>query len=276
MKVFLGWSGDTSHNVALALHDWIPKVIQAVKPYVSSEDIAKGARWSTEIANELQTSSFGIICITKENEGSPWINFEAGALSKEINKSFVTPFLFNMKSSEIQGPLAQFQAVLNSKEDIEKLVSSINNRQELERRLEKADLKDAFETRWPFLKERLNGIAQDEGQKTTPHKIGTEEILEELLDIARAERRDQNERWEEQDINQRYLFEQQTMRIDNLAAQVSALARSVETLHHDDDTRLRSITKLSAMSVLAGGGLGQIAPPPSDKIAPPPSDKKEK
>ena len=42
MKVFLGWSGETSHNVALALSDWLPKVIQAIRPFVSSEDIAKG------------------------------------------------------------------------------------------------------------------------------------------------------------------------------------------------------------------------------------------
>ena len=54
MKVFLGWSGDTSHKVALALHAWLPRVIQTIIPYVSSEDIAKGARWIPDIAKELQ------------------------------------------------------------------------------------------------------------------------------------------------------------------------------------------------------------------------------
>jgi hypothetical protein len=118
MKVFLGWSGETSHKIALALHNWLPRVIQDIKPYISSEDIAKGARWSTEIANELQTTNYGIICVTKENIGSPWINFESGALSREIGKSFVTPFLFQLKPSDIQGPLAQFQAVVNEKDEI--------------------------------------------------------------------------------------------------------------------------------------------------------------
>src|SRR5260370_7683582 len=113
MKVFIGWSGETSHEVALALHEWLPRVIQAVKPYVSSEDIAKGARWSASIAAELQASSYGIICVTRENSESPWINFEAGALSREIEKSFVTPSFFYLKTPALRGPLPHFHPVLN-------------------------------------------------------------------------------------------------------------------------------------------------------------------
>ena len=91
MKVFISWSGAISHQVALVLREWLPSVIQAVEPYVSSEDIDKGARWTTDISKELEASQYGILCVTPENIEAPWLNFEAGALSKTIDKSRVCP-----------------------------------------------------------------------------------------------------------------------------------------------------------------------------------------
>ena len=80
MKVLISWSGELSHRVALELRKQLPLFIQAVEPWVSSEDIAKGELWHTELAKELEDGSVGILCITRENVGSPWVNYEAGDL----------------------------------------------------------------------------------------------------------------------------------------------------------------------------------------------------
>ena len=127
MKVFLSWSGHKSHQVALVFRDWLPSVIQSITPYVSSEDIDKGARWSTDIAKELEDSSFGILCVTKENLEAPWLLFEAGALSKMMDKASVCPFIFDLKRAEVKGPILQFQSTIFEKEDVIARTSKLVN-----------------------------------------------------------------------------------------------------------------------------------------------------
>jgi hypothetical protein len=102
-------------------------VVQAVDPYMSSEDIEKGARWNSEIAGELETCNFGIICLTPENIEAPWIHFEAGALSKSIESARVSPILLGLKPADVTGPLVHFQSTLPHREDLLRLITSINS-----------------------------------------------------------------------------------------------------------------------------------------------------
>lgn len=189
MKVFLSWSGDTSHKVAMILREWLPSVIQSIEPYVSSEDIDKGARWSTDIASELQDSTFGILCVTKDNIHAPWLMFEAGALSKTMEKSFVCPFLFNIKRAEVNGPALQFQSTIFEREDIRKLLFSLNQACS-QGQLATEKLEKAFEVWYPNLESQLNSLLQSVPSSDTKedHKLTkahSNEILEEILDISR-------------------------------------------------------------------------------------------
>lgn len=190
MKVFLSWSGTTSHKVACVLREWLPSVIQAIRPYVSSEDIDKGARWSSDIAKELHESAFGIICVTRSNLSVPWVNFEAGALSKTIDKAFVSPFLFKIKRSEVQGPLLQFQSTVYDRDDIYKLLASMNARLKADEQLDDAHLKRTFDVWWADLQTRLDAITDDgPPADQTPELPASNAILEELLDLARNQQR---------------------------------------------------------------------------------------
>lgn len=190
MKVFLSWSGTHSHKIALVFRDWLPSVLQAIVPYVSSEDIDKGARWSTDIAKELEDSTFGILCVTRANINAPWLTFEAGALSKTMDKSFVSPFLFDIKRSEVDGPILQFQSTIFEKADLKKLVNTLNKACE-KNGLADARLEKAFEVWYPTLEselEKLKDTPDDSVEDTDNSELQTpkaQEILEDILDLSR-------------------------------------------------------------------------------------------
>lgn len=188
MKVFISWSGTKSHRVAMIFREWLPSVIQSLEPYVSSEDIDKGARWSTDIAKELEDSTFGILCVTKDNLYAPWISFEAGALSKTMDKSFVTPFLFDIKRSEVNGPILQFQSTIFEREDIKKLVSTLNKAC-AENSISDSMLDRAFEVWYPTLEKDLNQLrdADDDQAEIVPEdaEAHMSSIIEELLELSR-------------------------------------------------------------------------------------------
>ena len=156
MKVFISWSGEKSRRIALALKEWLPVVIRPLRPYVSSEDIGKGSRWSKELESELETSEFGILCLTRENMDAPWLMFEAGALSK-VGISRITPFLFDMQPPEVTGPMQLFQATIFDKRDIRALVAELN-RNCGEGALDEKMLGQVFERWYPDLERRLNAL----------------------------------------------------------------------------------------------------------------------
>lgn len=190
MKVFISWSGEVSFKVAKVLKEWIPCVIQDVQPYFSSEDIDKGARWSTDIAKELESASFGILCVTKENMDSKWLNFEAGALSKAIDKSKVCPLLFRLKPSDItDSPILQFQMANDKKDDIYKLLKSINNSLG-ENGLEEARLEKVFTRFWPEIEKNFKEIsdsANNNKDDNMSNSTKEPEILEEMLELLRTQ-----------------------------------------------------------------------------------------
>lgn len=160
MRVFLSWSGTISHDLATALHEWIPLVIQCARPFISSGDIEKGRRWSDVLGEELSKSAYGIVCITRENYTAPWLHFEAGAISKAIDKAYVSPLLFGVEPSEITGPLTQFQLTVCTKDDILNLLRSINRRLGPEHQLSEDVLKRVFEKWWPELEVKLSDLAK--------------------------------------------------------------------------------------------------------------------
>jgi hypothetical protein len=116
--------------------------------------------------------------------------FEAGALSKYVEKARVVPLLLGLKPAELQGPLAQFQALQATESEVKKLIKGVNQTviESMEKGLGEIILDESFGLWWPKLKESID--------KTQSMKSGVEtkartekDMLEETLVLVRDIRR---------------------------------------------------------------------------------------
>ena len=185
MLVFLSWSGARSRAVAECLQVWLSQVIQAVEPWISV-DIEKGSRWGPEITSKLEKSRVGIICLTRDNLESRWILFEAGALSKTMD-AYVCTLLLDVNPTDVEPPLSQFQHTTANRDDFMKLLQTINAAvlKNNERALTDTVLASVFETFWPALEKRLEGIRAQTTTGAAPVRP-TADILDELLATVRG------------------------------------------------------------------------------------------
>ena len=97
--------------LAEAMHEWLPGVLQAVKPFVSTKDLDKGGVWPTDLLSNLGEAKMAIVCVTPENIKEPWLLFEAGAMAKAVDgQARLCTYLLGMKPTDLSPPLSLFNA----------------------------------------------------------------------------------------------------------------------------------------------------------------------
>jgi hypothetical protein len=188
-KVFISWSGALSMRVAAVWPDLIRDTFDVVEPFMSEESIGAGERNLFKIATKLAGTRFGIIVVTQDNQNSQWLNYEAGALSKDLDDSTVrvAPLLVDFdRKSDVTGPLGQFQASLLDYDgaayilnELAKVVGA--DTEAIVRRLRNA---------WPEYESRfatatVSGAAQPASAHRRPGDM-LDEVLTLVRDIARA------------------------------------------------------------------------------------------
>lgn len=184
-NVFISWSGEQSKAIAEELRNWIPSVLQFARPYFTPNDIEKGSKWGSEISKKLAESNVGIVCLTKENVNRPWILFEAGALSKDLDRSKVCSVLFGMETTDLSGPLTIFQATNFEKSDFRKMMLTINEAGGASA-LAKETFERVFDMWWPQIKEKVDSILASEAPAKDANLRSDRDLLEEILLATRS------------------------------------------------------------------------------------------
>ena len=170
LPVFVSWSGPRSRVLASALVKWLPHVLQNVAPWMSYTNLQKGDRWSEVIGKKLSEHHVGVICVTPENVDASWLMFEAGAISKLVGGSKVCPVLLGIRPADLVGPLDQFQETVFEKEDMLRLVLSLNHDLGADR-VENDVVTAAFERTWPGLVQDVQDIASIQMDAENVHSV---------------------------------------------------------------------------------------------------------
>jgi hypothetical protein len=154
---------------------WLPLIVQNVEYWISKRDIKPGDRWALVLGQALEDSDFGIICLTRDNLSSPWLLFEAGAMSRGRDTK-VVPVRFGLATSDIQDPLKQFQSVNADRDGIEDLVGRLFDVSRS--KLDAPQRETVFTQLWPLLESRIAELStQSQAQRPLESAIDLVDAL---------------------------------------------------------------------------------------------------
>jgi hypothetical protein len=167
MRIFICWSGRRGSAAAEALAQWLQQAFDGLVTPQVSHDIEKGSAWFDQLRHALDESSAGLLCLTPEALSSPWVNYEAGALSNAVGANTrpdATPtgrlftFLWGVQPAELSGPLSLFQSTMaDDPRDVRRmcqaLLASVPDRTEAARRA--AVLDKEWDSLWDGLRTAL-------------------------------------------------------------------------------------------------------------------------
>jgi len=156
---------------------------------MSGEDIPKGTHWPNEVGTRLESCDVGIICVTADNQAAPWLLFEAGALAKKLSQNArVCTLLVDLSPADLaQGPLALYQTTEATREDVWRLMQSLNELL-VDSQLSDERLQRSFDRCWPELANRIAAIRSLETAPAPPRRA-EHDILEEILVLVRDQSR---------------------------------------------------------------------------------------
>lgn len=179
MKVFISWSGAASRAAAELLRVYLPCMLQEIRPFVSSHDLASGTRWSAELSKELDEAAFGVICLTPDNLHSDWILFEAGALTKHVEGRACCLLLQDLGPADVSGPLAQFQNRTFERTEVAKLLADLNTL--LPNPLPEPNLRMIFDKWWPEIETQMQAAYEKLPPASASPRREPNDLFEELL-----------------------------------------------------------------------------------------------
>lgn len=149
---------------------------------------------------------------------------------------------FGIDSTQLAGPLLQFQATPYSREEVFKFLKAINA--ETDTPLNDVQLERAFDRCWSELDERIQNILATGSQDQVPAPRSVQDMVEETLSIVRALTHNSPPQLEDEPVNHWLVYLQSTLEYATDTLKLSESAEQSVVLEHL--TRMHAYIKLVA------------------------------
>ena len=138
------------------------------------------------LARVLRRVKSGLLLSPEENSKAPWVLFESGVLWKALPGKRCCTLLCDLKSTDVSGPLAQFQATSLEREDMFRLVCTINGAED-EGAVDEARLERWFDQCWDDFESKCQEALKNKDVHPTaaPPRPDQRELLEEVVATVR-------------------------------------------------------------------------------------------
>ncbi|MFN8109585.1 MAG: TIR domain-containing protein [Thermoleophilia bacterium] len=126
MSVFLSWSGPRGRQLASATSQLLRATVPQARPWMST-DIRRGSPWAIELLASLRDAKVGVLCLTSDSVGSPWIQFEAGAiLGVSRSVSAIASLAFDVPADRFRtGALSRYSTFACEAEPVRELLDLV-------------------------------------------------------------------------------------------------------------------------------------------------------
>lgn len=180
-SLFISWSGNRAQRVATIIKQLVEGVLPNPHVFLSSRDIPGGRPWFSEISRAIENSNAGLVILTKENVGQPWILFESGAIAKHVDQAHLIPIMCDISPGDLAGsPLAQFQALNLSQDDVARLCEVLAAALELDM----PDIPRRVNVWWKALEEDLaTAMQMHAGDPIVPHEPSISDLATQLEQV---------------------------------------------------------------------------------------------
>ncbi len=165
-------------------------MLQAVDPWMSEENLAKGKPWFDELRKALDEILYGVFCVTEESQESQWMSWEAGLLSASsvVGEKRVAPLVIGMPKGSLRGPLSIYQATETTYDDVLRLVKNINLAMTDGRSVPDNRIEGTFQLAWPTL-ENLLSEASSIPVESHRAPVKTDDRLDKVVALLRDTQR---------------------------------------------------------------------------------------